>query len=165
MSALNEIKVLEAQIKEGLRVLDDIALFYGELKQKELRMLGESQASAMLLADIFISFYTCCETIFVRISRFFENNLDPSRWHKELLERMTLTLPDLRPRVLSPRTVDLLDEFLRFRHFKRYYFEFTYDWKRIVYLEDRYNEILPLLRQDLARFSKALNKIEKSLKG
>jgi hypothetical protein len=165
MSAANKLRILEAQIDEGLRVLQDIAVFYRELRQKELQMLGQSQASAILLADIYISFYTCCETIFVRISSFFENSLDPSRWHRELLERMILSIPDLRPCVLSPQSLRLLEEFMRFRHFKRYYFEFTYDWKRIAYLEDRFNEALPLVRQDLTRFLEALKAISAKLIG
>ena len=66
--------------------------------------------------------------------------LDSSRRHKEQLERMTLEINTIRPRVLSDETALALEEYLRFRHFKRYYFEFKYDAKRIAYLDSRFDE-------------------------
>ncbi|MGB9887889.1 MAG: hypothetical protein ACPLRW_12990, partial [Moorellales bacterium] len=38
------------------------------------------------------------------------------RWHKQLLNRMTLEVPEVRPPVISKDLARTLDEYLRFRH-------------------------------------------------
>lgn len=38
------------------------------------------------------------------------------------------------PSVISSGTYGRLDELMRFRHFKRYYFQLEYDWDRLEYL-------------------------------
>ena len=41
----------------------------------------------LIAAGLFENYYTCTETIFLRIAQFFENNLDKNRWHSHLLEK------------------------------------------------------------------------------
>jgi len=52
-----------------------------------------------------------------------------------------------------------LDELLKFRHFKRYYFEFHYDWDRLVYLQKRFDQVRPLLDRDLDQFRQFLQRL------
>lgn len=65
---------------------------------------------------------------------------------------MTLDLPPLRPQVLREETARPLRELLRFRHFKRYYVEFEYDWDRLEFLRKKFEIARPLLREDLEKF-------------
>ena len=41
----------------------------------------------MVITQSLTNYYTCLETIFLRISKFFENNLDKDQWHQSLLEK------------------------------------------------------------------------------
>lgn len=104
------------------------------------------------MADIFADYYTCLETVFVRISKFFENNLDTTKWHTHLLGKMTLTIPGIRNCLLRDETYNTLKEILRFRHLKRYYFEFDYDRDRIEFLEKKFLISYPLIKEDLNNY-------------
>lgn len=106
-----------------------------------------------MLAEILCNTYTCVETLLFRISRVFENALDMQKWHKHLLEKMHIEVPGLRPAVLSRETFKQLDELRRFRHFKRYYYEFDYDWPRLEFLMTVYERAGPGLKSDLDRFA------------
>ena len=52
------------------------------------------------------------------------------------------------PTVLSQSTHHYLDELRRFRHFKRYYFEFDYDWERLDYMAKVLEKVFPKVLQD-----------------
>ena len=57
------------------------------------------------------------ENYFLRVSKFFENDLPPERWHRALVEKMSLEIPSVRPALLtgaSCRTQAL--ELQKFRH-------------------------------------------------
>ena len=53
---------------------------------------------------------------FYRIAKYFENNLECHSWHKDLIQRMTLSLEGIRPAVLDAATAEKLDELRSFRH-------------------------------------------------
>lgn len=105
---------------------------------------------------LFVDFYTCLETGFVRISKFFENNLESARWQSHLLERMTIDVPGVRKRVISDETYSALIELMKFRHFKRYYFEFNFNRDRIDYLEKLFVKALPAVRRELKEYLRFL---------
>ena len=56
----------------------------------EIIRLGKTPRSALIIARLLENYYTCLETILLRISQHFENRLDPARWHNDLLQKMTL---------------------------------------------------------------------------
>ena len=61
--------------------------------------------------------YGVLENYFLRISKYFENNLPPDRWHMTLVERMRLEIPDVRPAFLQSFEEERqVREILRFRH-------------------------------------------------
>lgn len=60
----------------------------------------------------------------------------------------------------SKNTFEILDELLRFRHFRRYYFNFSYDWDKINLLSKKYNDLHPILLEDIQTFIEFLNQLE-----
>lgn len=73
---------------------------------------------------------------------------------------MTLEIPGIRKAVLDVNTYIMLDEILRFRHFKRYYYNYQYDRDKLEYLEKKFLQSIPLVEENLDAFShflKALN--------
>jgi hypothetical protein len=72
---------------------------------------------------------------------------------------MVLDIPGIRKAVLSNESYNLLDEFLRFRHFKRYYYDFNYDKDRMEYLEMKFHQSLPMVREDIQRFLVFLDEV------
>jgi hypothetical protein len=65
---------------------------------------------------------------------------------------MRLEIPSIRKAVLSHESYPLLDELRRFRHFKRYYYEFEYDWSRLDYLKRMYEKLVPLIHEELENY-------------
>jgi hypothetical protein len=148
----DDIDTLKAHIRKHLAMLAELHQELQAALSRDVPLIGRTARSAMLVAGLLENYYTCSETIFVRISRFFENNIQPERWHKELLSRMTLEYPDIRPRIISDRTEYNLAELMRFRHFKRYYFGTAYDWTRIDELVIRLETVHTDLVSELGAF-------------
>ncbi len=65
---------------------------------------------------------------------------------------MTLEIEEIRKAVIADETHTLLFEIMKFRHFKRHYFEFNYDWDKLDFLEKKYNQAKLLLKKDLENF-------------
>ena len=156
----SDIAVLIANSKNTIEIIKQNWQFYNNFKENEFATLGRTTVSAMVLSQVFVDFYTCIETLLFRISQQFENNLRKEQWHKELLQKMSLTIPKIRPAVLSKRTELLLSEILRFRHFKRYYFDFDYDWAKLDLIDNKYKEVYPLIINDTLEFIEFLNEIQ-----
>lgn len=63
------------------------------------------------------SIYGIMENYFLRISKFFENSLPPHRWHKELVDKMALTIPEIRPAFFEAADEHRrVGEMMKFRH-------------------------------------------------
>ncbi|MFP4375182.1 MAG: hypothetical protein ACLFPO_12695, partial [Spirochaetaceae bacterium] len=60
--------------------------------------------------------YGVVENYFLRISKYFENNLPGDRWHMELVEKMRLDIPNVRPAFLeTDAQLREVRQILRFR--------------------------------------------------
>ncbi len=151
MNARENINSLRGEIQRGLAVLERIEKYFVEFQENRLSAASGTD-EAMVVAQALSNYYTCLETLFLRISQFFENNLDPKRWHQSLLEKMLLEIPDCRPRVISDETFRTMNEFLKFRHFTRYYFEMDYDWDKLRYLIKKFNDVRVTIRNQMLTF-------------
>lgn len=162
MSVHEHILSLKAELSKTLKQLEKTHSYYTDFRKDFPReQRSGKNYDLVILADIITDYYTCLETAFVRISKFFENSLEKDRWHKHLLEKMTLEIPGIRKAVLQEETYSLLDEFLRFRHFRRYYYDYNYDIDRMHFLEKKFNQSMPLVKQDLLDFVSFLDEIDK----
>ena len=158
MAPANRIAALAAELDAALPVLDRINRFYDQFHDRQ-DATRQSTENAIIVSDVFVSFYTCLETAFLRISQLFENTLDGSRWHEQLLRAMTRTIPSVRERVISDTSYAALSELRRFRHFKRYYFEFNYDWDRLELVRSKYLACRTPVRAELATYSAYLQQL------
>jgi hypothetical protein len=156
----NRLGFLIGEIDKTTSILAKIKTYYDKFLVSDFKKLKQSTSAAIIFAEIFTDYYTCLETLFLRISKFFENSLERDSWHKDLLEKMTLQIPNMRASVISQKTHRVLTEFLKFRHFRRYYFEYEYDWDRILYLRKKFDESLPKVKTELKVFLQFLNKLK-----
>jgi len=74
---------------------------------------------------------------------------------RELLER----IEGVRDPVIGEETAQYLGELLRFRHFRRYYFELEYDWDKLDYLQKVFTKVAERLPGDLAAFQSFLGRL------
>ena len=117
--------------------------------------------SALIIVGLLENYYTCLETIYLRISQCFENKLDPACWHNDLLQKMTLEIEGVRTAAVSEEAFSALFELLKFRYFKRYYLELEYDWDRLDFLVTKLRQVHPLVMRDLERFVRFASALSK----
>lgn len=156
------IRELAAAVALHERRLEAVHLNLEKALSNEIPRLGRTPISALIVAGLLENYYTCLETIFLRISQHFENRLGPDRWHQDLLQKMTLEIEGVRVAALSEAASAPLLELLRFRHFKRYYFELEYDWDRLDFLVAKLRQAHPLVTHDLARFREFMGALDPS---
>jgi hypothetical protein len=146
-----QLAELKASIRKNLGILERQVESLQVALDRDLGLLGRTPNAALIIAGLIENYYTRLETVFLRISQFFENTLDPERWHTDLLEKMTLHIEGVRLPAVSSANYPNLLELLKFRHFRRYYFELEYDWDRLDFLAKKMKLVHPGVRQDLER--------------
>ena len=156
-----DLRDLVALIRAHERRLDAVYRSVESALADEIAQLGRTPISALIVAGLLENYYTCLETIFLRISQAFENKLDPARWHNDLLQKMTLEIEGVRTAAVSEEAFSPLFELLKFRHFKRYYFELEYDWDRLDFLVTKLRQVHPLVTRDLERFVRFARELDR----
>lgn len=154
------LAVILAHIISGVDVLRRIENHLASFLEQDENARNKTTTGAIVIADALSRYYTAAETIFFRIARFFENNIDGERWHAELLDRMAMAIPGVRPAVISDNTRAAMRELMRFRHFSRYYVELEYDWQRLDFLLLKYAVVKDALECELIRFHDLLKAAE-----
>lgn len=120
-----------------MRSNDDIAVLIVEL-ENDLSYIHEGYATrnrallrmgnggwgdefaVMALGTCLHGLYNAFESYFVRVAKFFENSIEQAAWYRDLLDRMTLSVPGLRQALITDRDLlERLDELRRFRHLFR----------------------------------------------
>jgi hypothetical protein len=93
------------------------------VQEHNLRAWGRIEAGAQDLLDYGALAYTIhtlygvLENYFLRIAKFFENNLPADTWHRTLVERMALDIPGIRLALIPDgRVKDAILQVQKIRH-------------------------------------------------
>ncbi len=70
-----ELSHLEAHVVKHLELLLDTATEIKTALSEDIPKLGKTPRAAVMIAGLIENYYTCAETIFIRISQHFENQL------------------------------------------------------------------------------------------
>ena len=125
------IQLLKADIADELAKIDLVAEEFRRVEDKlDLPPEQVPNYDRGAVGYLLHNFYNGCENIFRSIARFFENDLGPSTWHKDLLKRMKMEISGYRPRVIDNELYRLLDDFRAFRHKFRHTYGFELDWEK-----------------------------------
>ena len=110
--------VLRAEALADCEIIADAARLAGE------RLGYESPAGLEGCAFQLARLYNAAEQLGMRIAKAFENNIDDERgWHMELLRRLSLTIPGIRPAFLDTTLLADLNELRSFRHVVRHAYD------------------------------------------
>ncbi len=110
-----KIYLLQAEIKADLEKISEIYTALEALKQQ-----APAQTRDITIGYYLHNLYALFENMFTRIAENFGNQIeDKSRWHSELLWRMTLDVMPIRPSVISQESFRCLNELRGFRHLFR----------------------------------------------
>lgn len=102
-------------------------------------------------------FYNCCERIFKIISKEINGNLSTAiKWHKELLNKMRIEIPGLRPKLISEKLAAELDQYLSFRHLFRNIYGFELASEKLDFLVNKFEKVAKQFIREVRKFLKKL---------
>ncbi len=144
-----------------------IALLLGYLQNQRAivqRVLSQirsldtaTEERTVTLAYYLHNLYSAVEDLFEEVASTFENRVeDTSAYHRELLQRMSIEVPTIRPRLLSAPSTALLDELRAFRHVFRHTYSYSLDPDRIANLREKVLAGWETVEEDMARFEEFL---------
>ena len=119
---------------ERLRAeLDADQTVLADLLEQNRRAVGRVEAGARDTLDYAAlgytihNLYSLLENYALRIAKTFENQLESTSWHSDLVRRMTLEIRGVRPAVWDRSLARHVDELRRFRHAFRHIYDTPLD--------------------------------------
>lgn len=126
-----------------------IKKLYDELIQINLSVYEARYVFALKAQQL----YTAVEDLLKHVAKDFENHIeDLASSHKELLLRLHMGFPKIRPAVLSEESYLLLDKMRSFRHFIRHAYDCELMESELKILKDRLKDHYKQLDHDLLLF-------------
>jgi hypothetical protein len=120
MKNRSTIALLIVELENDFSYIEDGAQLLDRASLRVEASAWADELDLMVLGGCLHSLYNAFEAYFLRIAKFFENNVDQQAWHRDLLDRMTLEIPGTRAALLTdPELMERIDELRRFRHFFR----------------------------------------------
>jgi len=110
------VDVLELQTLAS-ELADDAGVAVGALQLAERRYAEGTPASFDSCAHHLSRCYNVIEQMGLRVAKAFENSLnDDKGWHTELIRRLSIRIPGVRPALFSEEIRQPLQEMRAFRH-------------------------------------------------
>lgn len=125
-------------------------------KYKDLIQISKEKEPDLVeltaFASVLHSFYNGIENIFLVIAKGIDNsNPSDSKWHKELLIKMSGTNKN-REAIISEDLKNKIIDYLGFRHFYRHSYSFYLDWKEMEKLVSSLFDVWNQMKQELNKF-------------
>ncbi|MDI6889832.1 MAG: hypothetical protein QMC83_02675 [Thermodesulfovibrionales bacterium] len=132
---------------------EEIGKLFGEIKNTE----PAGNVKTVYLGYFLHNLYCAFEDLFKEVARTFENQInDSSIYHRELLKRMTLEVPGIRPPFLSKESYKILDELRRFRHTFRHAYTYELDSTKVNDLKQKTLLVWDNIESDIRNFEQFL---------
>ena len=120
----------------------------------------DTPEQAIVVGYYLHNLYMGFEHIFERVAETFENQIaDKSQRHAQLLRRMSLDIPEMRPRLISDEAYECLDELRRFRHVFRSAYTIRLDADRLKLEVSRARRLRELYPAEFSRFQAFLDQM------
>lgn len=149
------IETLLAELDADAAGLDELAETNARAARRVRSGAGDDLDWAALGYTIH-NIYNALESYFLRVSKFFENDLPAATWHRELVDRMTLEIDGVRPRLLGRTLAREIHELRAFRHVFRNIYGSRLDPERMRILQARVPASITAFRAAHAEFTGAL---------
>ena len=108
--------------------------------------------------------YSLMEGYFLRIAKFFENEIGNDSWHKDLVQRMTVEIESVRPALLTAEVAQRIDELRGFRHLYRNLYDTDLKPDRIIPLQAQFPDTIDRFQAAHRRFIAALRLIARGVR-
>ena len=152
---MSRYAVLVGQINRDLADLEQIINGTHALMEK-VRATGDTDYLGTIALNLH-GFYSGAERIFREVALEIDGSLpEGADWHRRLLRQMAAEVNDIRPALLSDKTLKSLNELCAFRHVVRNIYTFDLIPGRVQDLAEGLPRCLELLRADLQGFCQFL---------
>lgn len=153
---------LVAELDSDVSLLDDLTKQNKKARQRiERGSVDELDWAA--LGYTLHNIYNLLESYFLRVSKFFENSLDPLSWHRDLIQHMMLDIEGVRPALLDRELAGRIDELRSFRHVFRNIYQSELDPKRVELVQQPLDSTLAAFKKAHVRFIKKVKTIAEHL--
>jgi hypothetical protein len=149
---------LSAELDADMSLLDDLA----EKNRKALQRIEGGSTEELdwaALGYTIHNIYNLLESYFLRISKFFENSLDPLSWHRDLVQHMMLDIEGVRPALLDRSLAGRLNELRSFRHVFRNIYQTELDPKRVELVQQSLGSTLSAFKKAHTTFVEKIKTI------
>jgi hypothetical protein len=156
------LRTLLGELELDASRLDALEAKY-HLVKKKLARIEPDEFDYIALAHMIGNLYSCMENYFTRIAKHFENRIDPTTWHRDLLNRMMIRVPDIRPAVLTDQQAREIDQLRSFRHVLRHIYLDDIDTRRLLLVDSRVPAAIGAFRAADQTFRDTLDQLIRSL--
>lgn len=153
-----QLERLVAELQDDVTVLEEVAQ-KNERAHARIAAGADDELDWAALAYTIHNIYNALEAYFLRVSKFFENELDDNAWHRQLLWRMTLHIEGVRPRLMDRDLAREIDELRSFRHVFRNLYDNRLDPQRVRLVQARVQSVLSGFRAAHGEFVSRLRAI------
>ena len=141
------LTVLKAEVAEDCRVLGQTAALVRQRFASGTD--SELEACAFQLARL----YNIFEQLALRVAKAFENNIDDEQgWHMELIRRLSIEIPSVRPALIGDELVSDLQDLRGFRHVVRHAYDLRLNKVKLLPLLDAADRVAAGLPESCERF-------------
>jgi hypothetical protein len=138
-------------------MLDDVRLLDAaegkwRLMKEKMARIEPDEFDYVALGYTLSNLYGVMEGYFLRVAKAFENRIEPSRWHRDLLDRMAIDVSGIRPAVLRGEEKLAIDELCAFRHVFRHIYQGQLDVEKLSLVDRRAPAALAAFRDAHQRF-------------
>ncbi len=145
------LEKLKAELQLDLQRLDE--LYRKNEKAGERISIGDSdELDYAALGYTIHNLFNLIENYASRIAKVFENEIEPSSWHRELIERMQLSISGVRPALWNRDLAGNIDELRRFRHVFRNMYANDLDPRRVDAVQEGVPTTITMFREAHRRF-------------
>lgn len=134
-----------------------------EMRRRYESADAEDEMAIAALGYTVHNLYNAVENYFLRIAKFFENNLDDESWHRDLINRMALSIEGVRPALLGKDQLEPFHELRAFRHVFRVIYDSTLDPRKLAIAADHVEPAVATLRSAHESYLVTLREIKKGL--
>ncbi|MEW6482032.1 MAG: hypothetical protein AB1397_03390 [bacterium] len=141
------LAILKADVKAQVRDIENIYIKLEERRGK--KGMPGIESIGYQLHNLYCAF----EDLFKIIADTFENYIsDKSRYHLELLKRMTISIEGVRPPFISQKSYVLLDNLRAFRHFFRHAYSYELDKRKVRLILEDAMKLKEIYSKDIQEF-------------
>ena len=145
-----------SQVQFEIGQIDQLFESYAELLER-VQKNAPDLVEMTAVASVLHSFYNGLENIFLSIVKGIDIDVPAgSQWHRDLLNRMTLTTATRSP-VLTAEMATRLSDYMGFRHFYRHSYSFFLEWDELEKLVTPLAEVWAQTKRELQLFLDSLS--------